>query len=118
MSRIRSKDTKIELKVIDILKKNKIKFARHLDLPGTPDFLVGTKTLIFVDGDFWHGYDYMNGRVPPQKFWREKIERNMERDRKTSRKLRDDGWSVVRLWEHDINKRQDFCIRKIQRLMK
>jgi len=118
MSRIRSKDTKIELKMVDILKENKIKFERHAELLGTPDFLVGKNTLIFCDGDFWHGYDYKNGRVPPQKFWREKIERNMERDLQTARKLRREGWSVVRLWEHDINKRPEFCVRKIVRSIK
>lgn len=115
MSRIRSKDTGIELKMIKILEENKIKFTRHPNLLGTPDFLVGKRMLVFCDGDFWHGYDYRNGRVPPQKFWREKIERNMERDRRTARKLRREGWSVIRLWEHDINKRQDYCVKKIKR---
>jgi len=115
MSRIRSKDTKIELRMVDLLKQNKIKFVRHPKLLGTPDFLVGDKTLVFCDGDFWHGHDYKNGRVPPQKFWREKIERNMQRDKKISNKLRRGGWSVARLWEHDINKRPEFCINKILR---
>jgi len=42
----------------------------------------------------------------------------MRRDRKVSRKLRREGWSVLRLWEHDIEKRPDFCLRKISRAMK
>lgn len=118
MSRIRSKDTKIEFTMIKILKKNKIKFQRHPKILGTPDFKVGKNTLIFCDGDFWHGYDYRNGRALKQKFWRDKIERNMERDGKISRKLRSEGWSVIRLWEHDIKKRPDYCIRKITRFMR
>lgn len=118
MSRIRSKDTKIELAMSGILRKNKIKFQRHPKILGTPDFKIGTKTLIFCDGDFWHGHDYRNGRVPPQKFWKEKIERNMARDKKVSRKLRREGWSVIHLWEHDIRKRPDNCMRKVMRFMK
>lgn len=118
MSRIRSKNTKIELQIVSILENNHITFIRHPKIYGTPDFLIGERTLVFCDGDFWHGYDYSNGRVPPQKFWREKIERNMARDRKISRKLRHEGWHVIRLWEHDIRKKPEFCLRKIIRLMK
>lgn len=114
MSRIRSKNTKIEIIVEGLLEENNIAYEKHPDVLGKPDFRVG-KALIFCDGDFWHGYDYTNGRIPQQKFWREKIERNMNRDKSVSRKLRNAGWSVIRLWEHDIKKRRQFCIGKILR---
>ena len=115
MSRIRSKDTKIEKKTASMLRKNKIHYRRFPKVFGSPDFVVEKKVLVFCDGDFWHGYQYDKKKKPPKKFWREKIERNMARDRKVSGKLRRDGWSVVRLWEHDIEASPDKCIRKIQK---
>ena len=117
MSRIRSKDTKIEKKTASMLRKNKIRYRRFPKVFGSPDFIVEKKILVFCDGDFWHGYRYAKKKKPPKKFWRDKIERNMERDRKVSRKLRADGWSVVRLWEHDIEKSPEKCIGKIRRCL-
>ena len=117
MSRIRSKDTKIEKKTASMLRKNKIRYRRFPKVFGSPDFVVEKKLLVFCDGDFWHGYRYDKKKKPPKKFWRDKIERNMERDRKVTRRLRADGWSVVRLWEHDIEKRPESCIRRIRTLL-
>ena len=115
MSRIRSKDTKIEKTMALLLRKNKIRYRRFPKVFGSPDFVVEKKLLVFCDGDFWHGYQYAKKKKPPKKFWRDKIERNMGRDRKVTRKLRADGWSVVRLWEHDIEKRPESCVRKIRK---
>ena len=117
MSRIRSKDTKIEKKTASLLRKNKIRYRRFPNVFGSPDFVVEKKVLVFCDGDFWHGYRYSRKKKPPKKFWRDKIERNMERDRKVSRKLRADGWHVVRLWEHDIEMRPEKCVGKIRRCL-
>ena len=113
MSRIRPKDTKIEKATASMLRKNKIHYRRFPKLFGSPDFIVEKKTLVFCDGDFWHGYRYGRKKKPEKKFWREKIERNMARDRKVSRTLRREGWSVVRLWGHDIEKNPDRCVRRI-----
>ena len=117
MSRIRFKDTKIEKKTASMLRKNKIRYRKHPKLFGSPDFIVEKKILVFCDGDFWHGYQYGRKKKPPKKFWRDKIERNMERDRKVTRKLRADGWSVVRLWEHDIEMNPEKCVGKIRRCL-
>ena len=117
MSRIRSKDTKIEKKTASMLRKNKIRYRRFPKVFGSPDFVVEKKVLVFCDGDFWHGYQYGRKKKPPKKFWREKIERNMRRDRKVTRKLRADGWSVVRLWEHDIEMSPEKCVGKIRRCL-
>ena len=117
MSRIRSRDTKIEKKVASLLRKNRIHYRRFPKIFGSPDFVVEKKVLVFCDGDFWHGYRYEKKKKPPKKFWRDKIERNMERDRKVSRKLRADGWSVVRLWEHDIETSPEKCVGKIRRCL-
>jgi DNA mismatch endonuclease (patch repair protein) len=117
MSRIRSKDTKIEKKTASLLRKNKIRYRRFPKVFGSPDFVVEKKLLVFCDGDFWHGYRYDRKKKPPKKFWRGKIERNMKRDRKVTRKLRADGWSVVRLWEHDIEMSPEKCVGKIRRCL-
>ena len=117
MSRIRSKDTKIEKKTASMLRKNKIRYRRFPKVFGRPDFVVEKKVIVFCDGDFWHGYQYDKKKKPPKKFWRDKIERNMERDRKVSRTLRRDGWSVIRIWEHDIEKRPAACLRRIKKII-
>jgi len=116
MSRIRSKDTKIEKAMASLLRKNGIHYRRHPKLFGSPDFIVEKKVLLFCDGDFWHGHQYSKKKKPAKKFWREKIERNMERDRKVASKLRRDGWSVIRMWEHDIEKSPGSCLRRIKRI--
>ena len=115
MSRIRSRDTKIEKKTASLLRKNKIHYRRFPKIFGNPDFVVEKKVLVFCDGDFWHGYGYGKKKRPQKKFWRDKIERNMKRDRKVTRKLRADGWSVVRLWEHNIERRPQSCIGRIRK---
>ncbi len=118
MSRIRGKNIKIEITTGNILRSNRIKFIRHPKIYGNPDFLVGTKTAIFCDGDFWHGFQYEQKKKPRKKYWKDKIEGNMRRDGRISRKLRYDGYSVIRLWEHDIEKRPDMCLNRIIRFMR
>ena len=118
MSRIRSRDTKIEKKMAQLLRKNKMHYRRFPKIFGSPDFVVEKNLLVFCDGDFWHGYRYSKKKKPPKKFWRDKIERNMSRDRIVTRKLRTDGWSVVRLWEHDIEKNPGLCLRRILKKIK
>lgn len=108
MSRIRGKNTKIEIIVETWLKENRYRFEKHPAMYGSPDFVVnGRKVAIFVDGDFWHGY-----RMGPKKlagmkaFWRKKISKNKMRDRRVTRALKRDGWTVVRVWEHEVHGNQ------------
>lgn len=117
MSRIRGKNTKIEYKMKKILSENKIKFEQHPKMFGNPDFLVEKKMVIFCDGDFWHGYNYRKKKKSPKKFWRDKIENNMKRDMKITRRLRRNGYSVLRFWEHDIEKRTEVCKNRIMRFL-
>ena len=116
MSRIRGSNTKIDLAMKDLLFKNKIKFEMYPKIFGNPDFIIRRKKIVlFCDGDFWHGYKYQEKKKPSKKFWKDKIERNMERDARITRKLRRDGWSVLRFWEHDIEKKPEKCVRRIRR---
>lgn len=115
MSRIRSKNTKIDLKMKKILASLNCRYEMYPRVFGNPDFLVRDRQIaIFCDGDFWHGYNYEKKSKPRSKYWREKIERNKTRDRLVSRKLRRQGWSVLRFWEHDIDKNPDKCMRKLK----
>jgi len=116
MSRIRSKNTKIDLKMKQVLSKSGYKFEMYPKMFGSPDFAIRSKKIIiFCDGDFWHGYKYHEKKKPAKKYWRKKITSNIKRDRSVSRRLRRDGWSVLRLWEHDINGNPEKCRRKIMR---
>ena len=113
MSRIRGKNTKIELRMKDWLDSLGYRYRMYPKMYGNPDFVLEKQGIaIFCDGDFWHGFNYRR-KVPKQKFWREKIERNMARDKKITRKLRHEGWSVLRFWEHDIEKKTEVCINKL-----
>jgi len=119
MSRIRSKNTKIELRMKEILSGIRCSYTMYPKMTGNPDFVIKKRKIaLFCDGDFWHGYRYLEKKKPAKKFWRNKIEGNMRRDLRVARALRLDGWSVQRFWEHDIEKRPDYCTRKILRAMK
>ena len=113
----RKSDTKCEVLLRSRLWRMGFRFRKNVrGLPGVPDIVFPRERVaIFCDGDFWHGYRYAKKKKPPKKFWRDKIERNMERDRKVTRRLRADGWSVVRLWEHDIEKNPAACLRRIRK---
>jgi len=114
MSRIRGTNTKIDLKMKQLLSETSCKSQMYPKMFGNPDFIIKRKKIaIFCDGDFWHGYKYAERKKPAKKFWRDKIEGNMRRDKRISRKLRREGWSVLRFWEHDIEKRLDVCTRRI-----
>lgn len=106
MALIRSRGNKdTEVVLLKLLRRNRITgWRRHLPLPGKPDFAFrAQRVLIFVDGCYWHGCKH-HCRMPSSNraFWKRKLEGNMARDRRVSRRLRYLGWRVVRLWEHDL----------------
>ena len=86
-------------------------------LPGTPDIVYSkNKLVIFVDGEFWHGYNWIEKRQKirtNRDFWIPKIERNMQRDNQNNQKLYDAGWYVMRFWEHQIKKDFEEIINRI-----
>ena len=116
MSRIRGTNTKIDLRMNEMLGDMRYGYEMYPKMLGNPDFVLPRKKIvIFCDGDFWHGYRYHEKKRLSKKFWRDKIERNMRRDVTVSRKLRREGWSVLRFWEHDIEKNPEKCMRRIKR---
>ena len=120
MSRIRGENTKPELFVERVLKESGVAFARHTALTGRPDFvIVSKKVALFVDGDFWHGY-----RMGPKalsslgSFWQGKITRNKKRDKLVNHRLGKEGWTVCRIWEHDIERNPVEATRRILELVR
>ncbi len=120
MSKIRGKNTKVELAVFRGLRKRGIYFQKYYRSPaGTPDIaLPRKKKAVFIDGDFWHGYQFSKFKKRlPKKYWPGKIESNIKRDRTNRAKLRKEGWSVLRIWEHEVEKDLDKALEKIIRFM-
>jgi DNA mismatch endonuclease (patch repair protein) len=118
MSRIRSTNTMLELMFFTLLDEANIKYEKHPKLYGKPDCLIHTDILIFVDSDFWHGWHFNQWRERmPQVYWIDKIERNMQRDKKKFRKLRKEGYIVLRVWEHSLKKNPAKVIEKINLLL-
>jgi len=118
MSRIRSSNTSLELRFFKLLKENRIKHTKHpKSIYGKPDCLVGKKTLIFIDSDFWHGWHYSvwKNRLP-KTYWREKIKENMARDKKKFRLLKKHGYKVIRIWGHKL-KHTDTVVAKIKKFI-
>jgi len=119
MSRIRGTNTKIDLRMKELLSENGYKFEMYPKLFGSPDFVLKRKKIIiYCDGDFWHGYKYDEKKKPAKKFWRDKIKGNMKRDGRVTRKLRRGGWAVLRFWEHDIESNPEKCMRRIKTKIK
>ncbi|MHB8783727.1 MAG: very short patch repair endonuclease [Desulfobacteria bacterium] len=117
MSRVRSRNTSLEVLVAEELRRRKLLFKCHVEeLPGCPDIVFQRKRVaVFVDGDFWHGWRYPTWEHKLNPYWRDKIAGNRRRDQKNFRKLRRLGWAVIRLWEHTIKNDLPGSISKIQR---
>jgi DNA mismatch endonuclease, patch repair protein len=104
MSRIRGKNTKPEIALRTALWSLGLRYRLHTPLPGRPDIVFSRSRLaVFVDGCFWHGCPE-HGVKPKTNsaFWQTKLERNIARDLRTSASLKAAGWTVIRIWEHEI----------------
>lgn len=106
MAAIRSKGTKPEMIVRRYLHACGLRFRVNVRrLPGTPDIVLRKyRTVVRVQGCFWHGHKCQGGRLPQTntEFWAAKINRNRERDEENSRQLHAMGWNVVTLWECEL----------------
>lgn len=106
MSRIRSKDTKPEIKVRQHLFASGYRYRKNdKKLPGCPDIVLPKyKTVIFIHGCFWHMHDCGRFRWPStnQMYWEKKIYHNVERDKTTHDQLRALGWNVITVWECEL----------------
>lgn len=119
MRAIRSKDTTIELALRKALWQRGIRYRKNYKgLLGKPDIVITKyRIAVFCDSDFWHGYDWENRKArikSNQDYWIPKIERNMKRDREVTATLVEQGWIVLRFWEHTIRKGLEECVEDIQ----
>lgn len=120
MSRIKSKDTKPELKVRKILYKLGYRFRLHRkDLPGKPDIVLPKyRTAMFVNGCFWHRHENCIEASRPKsnsEFWENKLNKNVERDLKKYQLLREDNWKVIVFWECELEDSEETNISIIKR---
>lgn len=124
MSAIKSKDTRPELSLRKALWHKNYRYrVNYKKLPGKPDIVfTKKKVVIFCDGDFWHGHNWALRGIPSldeelsgySEFWRDKILRNVERDKNNNEKLAEMGWKVIRIWESDIKQDVDSCVVTIE----
>jgi DNA mismatch endonuclease (patch repair protein) len=118
MSRVKSSGNKsTEAAFITLMTERGITgWRRHLPIFGKPDFVFRkTRIAVFIDGCFWHGCP-KHCRMPAtnRDYWERKIGRNLERDKKVKRELRKAGWTVVRIWEHEL--KDGTVSRKLKRI--
>jgi DNA mismatch endonuclease (patch repair protein) len=108
MRLVRGKGNKsTEAVIVRLFRLHKITgWRRHLPLPGKPDFCFpSVKVAIFVDGCFWHGCPKCYRRPKTnKKFWDEKREKNIARDKSVNRELQFRGYKVIRIFEHELKK--------------
>lgn len=107
MSRIKGKDTKPEEIVRKYLFSKGFRYRKNdKRLPGTPDIVLPKyKTVIFVNGCFWHGHKDCRYFVVPKtntEFWLNKINTNIERDKRKHKELKELGWNVIVMWECEL----------------
>jgi DNA mismatch endonuclease (patch repair protein) len=115
MARIKGKDTGPERLMLKALSLKGVRCENHAkDLPGRPDLVFRDRRLaVFVDGDFWHGWRFSIWRDKLSEKWERKIESNRRRDLRVHRSLRRTGWRVIRIWEHQIERDLDACVRRV-----
>ena len=123
MSRVRGRGNKAtELAVLALFRRHKIAgWRRHRAIFGNPDFIFPqAKLAIFVDGCFWHACS-KHGTQPASNraFWKRKLTRNKSRDRLVNRTLRARGWSVLRIWQHELTRKNESrLLRRILRTLR
>lgn len=111
MSRIKSKNTKPELWVRKYLFSQGLRYRINVhSLPGSPDIVLAKyKTVVFINGCFWHGHAGCRYFVIPETrkdWWIEKINKNIERDNRANEALRSAGWNVIIVWECQLKPQQ------------
>lgn len=120
MQQVKNKDSKIELILRKALWNKGFRYRKNVkSIYGHPDIaFIGRKIAIFCDSEFWHGYDWQNRKKDfkvRQDFWIPKIERNIERDKEVTKRLQQDGWTVLRFWGQEIKENLDYCVLVVEK---
>lgn len=119
MSKIKSKKNKVEVKLAKALWHKGYRYRlNYTDLPGSPDIvLTKYEIAIFVDGEFWHGKDFekrKNNIQNNKEYWIEKIEENIQRDKKNDLLLNQKGWITLHFWSRDVENHLEGCIKVVE----
>ncbi len=122
MSRIRGRDTSIERILSRSLWHRGLRFRKNSKaVYGHPDISIRKyRIAIFCDGDFWHGYDWENRKdsiKSHRDYWIPKIERNMQKDVEVNHVLESMGYTVIRVWEHEIRQSPEDVSAMIERII-
>lgn len=122
MSKVHLKHGKAETTLAKALWHKGYRYRlNYKTLPGSPDIAITKqKVAIFVDGEFWHGYDWECKKEKlkaNRQYWIEKIEENMARDRRVDRNLYSLGWIVLHFWEKEVKKNLDGCIQTVENVI-
>jgi DNA mismatch endonuclease, patch repair protein len=123
MRAVKSKDTAPEIQVRQFAHSLGFRFRLYRkELPGAPDLVFPRlKCALFVHGCFWHGHSCPRGdRLPKAnaEYWREKIARNVSRDRQNIVKLRAIGWKTLVIWECDLRSRREKTQRRLAQFLR
>ncbi|MDC6366418.1 MULTISPECIES: very short patch repair endonuclease [Flavobacteriaceae] len=118
MGKIRGKNTKSELAFRKALWKAGYRYRiDYKKLIGKPDIaLKKYRTVIFIDGEFWHGHNWEERKhkiKSNREFWIPKIERNIQRDQEVNAGLKELGYTVFRFWESEVKKSLDSCLEEV-----
>jgi len=121
MQHIHSKDTSIEIRLRKALWAKGYRYRKNWKkLPGKPDIaIIKYKVAIFCDGEFFHGkyWEVLKPKLEKSnnaEYWVPKIRKNIERDDKIDKELQYLGWTVIRFWGKDINKKLDECLKVVE----
>lgn len=114
MSKISGTGNRLETSVRKYLFSKGYRYRKNVkSLPGCPDIVLKKyNTVIFINGCFWHGHDCKAGKLPDTRvdFWKNKIESNLERDKKNVSELQTLGWNVIILWQCEIKDKKSFSM--------
>jgi DNA mismatch endonuclease (patch repair protein) len=120
MAKVHSKGNKsTEVRFESLLRSSKIHgWRKHYKVIGKPDFAFpALKLAVFLDGAFWHGHPRRKLPKTNKAFWTAKIAQNKSRDKKVASVLRIQGWSVLRIWDFDLQQAPEKCIIRLKRLI-
>lgn len=115
MRKIGPKNSKAEVLFRKKLFALGLRYRLHAkELPGKPDIVFRPfKSIVFIDGDWWHGRNYKKEYSKYPEFWQKKIKGNIERDKKVTKELKSLGWKVFRFWQKDIEKEPDKYVNEV-----
>jgi len=113
-------DTTIEKTLQGLLKRKQINFEKHKPIFGQPDIFIKPNICIFADGNYWHGWYYLQGKdySEQKKFNNVYFENKIRRDGKVTKQLAEEGYTVLRFWESEIKKDPEKCLKKIINVIK